>query len=1086
MSNFDEDYATDLDYTSTTLQYRADVSGTGNDVHVAWTDYNGYDGISSIYYTKSSNNGKDWSEPEKIDSGNTGVKYGLTITSNGDNVVAAWTNTYNYDIYTASSSDGGSNWDDAILVSGDTSGLNYMPEIVYNSGKFHLVWSDSTYGESLYYTYSTTGDSWADLVYLNEGATQSYSYSPVISAEGENVFVAWTDNGDYDGDGTSDYDVVWAVSNDNGETWNDVTVAIDTDTSSTYLLPSLASGSGFTYLSYQYYSGGSYDYYFAFTQDEGGSWSEQYELTNYNDDTLVAKYHRMDMIMGDKTYFAFTEETDISGGDEVDTNIYVRSTLSDDYPEDPYIKLSNNKNWEWAGELNADNSPQNWGDSGGSTTFKNALNNALEEAIDNDETIVDEYGVEMTEIIMTVGSSSKGTVGFNELTIEYDTTLFIQNEGLVNALNAVIENTDDTEAEITVKLNSETPGRVKLSDLNVLTTDADLSIDDLTFSGDLIEGSDVIISAIISNDGEGDARVTVEFSSGDELIATVNVDGVTGGETKSVSTTWRDIPAGSHSITAEIVNSVPSDSSQGAEDSVSQSISVSSASPEIDYEMEFGDMLVEGLENSWTLEISNDGEKYGEITTTLYWDDVEEEDNIIISTPQTKVDVDETKTFEGSITPTSDVDKLYILIEDSIDGILFDEEVAIDVKKLPKLVVTGIVWEDENGNELSSVSDGSIATAKISVMNQGSFDITANAEISITKSGKDLQVNFAGIVDSYGAIDLPANEETVLTFNGKHPSVTFLSGGNSDFTGFWTVELSIRDLMSKNSGEQFWDSEILTFSDSNNRIEISTPPSLAVTSFTSNSMNANEGDLLTLTVYLANEGGAAATGNINLLESGTIVSTNNFTIEGFGSTQLEIQHTLPAKYANDGEIRLKIIIDRNSVIPALGSQDILTDDSASIVVNVKGTLKENEASKSSGNTAANPIVIAAAGGVALVGAGIGYFVYSRTKSGATEAMEDPFGRGAAEQPPAMAPPVPEQPPAAAPPVPEQPPAMAPPVPEQPPAAAPPAPGETILSVAVPAGAQPGQQIQIKAPDGRVVAVTIPAGLQPGQQFQIKV
>jgi len=35
-------------------------------------------------------------------------------------------------------------------------------------------------------------------------------------------------------------------------------------------------------------------------------------------------------------------------------------------------------------------------------------------------------------------------------------------------------------------------------------------------------------------------------------------------------------------------------------------------------------------------------------------------------------------------------------------------------------------------------------------------------------------------------------------------------------------------------------------------------------------------------------------------------------------------------------------------------------------------------------------------------------------------------------------------------------------------------------------AQPGQQIQIKAPDGRVVTVAIPAGLQPGQQFQVKV
>ena len=64
--------------------------------------------------------------------------------------------------------------------------------------------------------------------------------------------------------------------------------------------------------------------------------------------------------------------------------------------------------------------------------------------------------------------------------------------------------------------------------------------------------------------------------------------------------------------------------------------------------------------------------------------------------------------------------------------------------------------------------------------------------------------------------------------------------------------------------------------------------------------------------------------------------------------------------------------------------------------------------------------------------------------------------------------------------------MAPPVPEQPPAAVPPAPEPALLTITVPAGAQPGQQIQIKAPDGRVVAVTIPAGLQEGSQFQVKI
>ena len=57
---------------------------------------------------------------------------------------------------------------------------------------------------------------------------------------------------------------------------------------------------------------------------------------------------------------------------------------------------------------------------------------------------------------------------------------------------------------------------------------------------------------------------------------------------------------------------------------------------------------------------------------------------------------------------------------------------------------------------------------------------------------------------------------------------------------------------------------------------------------------------------------------------------------------------------------------------------------------------------------------------------------------------------------------------------------------QPPAAVPPAPEPALLTITVPSGAQPGQQIQIKAPDGRVVAVTIPNGLQEGSQFQVKI
>ena len=1083
LSRINDDQETDVDSTLQTAQHRTDITATGSDVHVAWNDYDSWDGIGYVYVTSSSNNGEDWNTPEAVFADTGGPTYGVTIDSNGDNVVIAW-NTNSGDIYSVYSTNGGNSWSDAVLVD-DGTNLHYMPEILYNEGKFHLVWSDNTYLESVYYTSSSNGASWLDSIFINPEDAYSYSYSPVITADGSKLFVAWVDNGDYDGDSSSDYDIVWSVSNDNGETWEDVEIVIDTDTSTTLLLPSLASGSGFTYVTYQYYTGGSYDYYFAFSQDGGGSWSDSYEITNYDESELSAKYYKMDMLVGDKTYFAFPEETDISGGDRDDVNIYVRSTLSDDYPEDPYIKITGSKNWQWADELNRDNSPQTWNDAlgspGASKSFKDSLNEALQSAIDNEETIVDEYGVEMTEITMTVGSSSKGTVGFTELNIEYDAIVNIQTEGLVSALNRVIESADQNEAEAVLKINSMTSGKLKLTDLLVTTTDADLSLSDLSFSGDFTEGGDVIISAIVENDGEGDAEVTVEFRNGDELIATSNVEGVTGGSSKSVTTTWKDVPEGTHSITVEIVDSLPSDSSQGSEDILTQSLTIEGASPDITYTLEFDDLLVEGIDNSWTLEITNEGEKYGEISTTLYWDE-NDEDNVIETIPQTKVDIDETKLFQGDIAPTNQVEKLFILIEDAEDGVLYDEEVVIEIKKLPNLKITKIDWEDENGNVLTSFSDGSVANAKIYVMNEGSFDVNANLEISITKSGKDLQQNFGGILDNYGSVTFPGNEETIVTFNGEYPSVSFLSGGKADFTGFWNVELSIKNIVSVNSDESYWDSETLSFTDSNNRVEISTPPSLGIISFTSNSMDAQQGETLSLTVVLSNEGGASASGNINLLEGGVLKAVSNFTVDGFGTQQIQISHTLPPEY--DGDLRLKTTIDRNSVIPAVGQQDALTDDSSSIVISVTGTLKESSSSSSDGSgDTGNTLVILGAGGIVLAGVGAGYFFYSRSKSGLDDS--DPFGGVPEQQPPAMAPPVPEQPPAMAPPVPEQPPAAAPPVPEQPPAAAP-VPGETVLTVAVPQGAQPGQQVQIKAPDGRVVAVTIPAGLQPGQQFQIKV
>lgn len=45
---------------------------------------------------------------------------------------------------------------------------------------------------------------------------------------------------------------------------------------------------------------------------------------------------------------------------------------------------------------------------------------------------------------------------------------------------------------------------------------------------------------------------------------------------------------------------------------------------------------------------------------------------------------------------------------------------------------------------------------------------------------------------------------------------------------------------------------------------------------------------------------------------------------------------------------------------------------------------------------------------------------------------------------------------------------------------------TTLSLTVPDGVEPGQQLQIEAPDGRTLLVTVPEGVTAGQQLEISV
>ena len=1070
--------------------YRSDIAASGSNVYVVWSNYDYDNAQYEIRFSKSTNSGNTWSDVSIISSSsaNTINSYGPTITANGNDVYVAWqeyssdTTGFTYNIVSRHSSNSGSSWDSATTVT-DSDGTHYIPEIAYSNDVVHLTWHAYNTDGNAQYTieYASSDDdgiTWERQVLRDPSSSAAWCWFPNIATEDDNVYVVWQDD-DWDENAIYDMEVILKKSDDNGETWDEGTLLVpskDTSTSFIYMLPAVTSAGGYVYVSYQDYDGATYDHHFKFSQDSGNAWSDEYTVTDGHN----LNYAKMDLTIDEdgKTYFGYSDDTNIAEEEDEDIDVFIRASI-DGYPTNPTINLDGGSDdWDWPGEFNPDNSPVTWkdtGENGASKSFAEAIEDGLQEAIDDGDTFVDEYGVEMANITLTVTSDTDGRVGFSELKIEYMVDFIVDQDLLVTRLNSLVDGADDSETTVETKfsVSSSTNGKVILKDLKIVSAEADLEITQMDFSNSSPkEGGDLVITVHIRNTGEGDASADITWwYNSDNEIGSRTLTGIKSGNTETISITWEDIPAGNYEITASIVDSVPQDTSQGEEDTISQSINIASADPEITTEFSFDGIAVEGSEIGWSLSIKNEGDKYGNIKAYIY-ENEEDEDNLVYESPITKIDVDVTKIFSGSWLAKSGVDEFYLKIVDTDDDEILNGEgdgeyLDVSVQKLPKLTVSNIEWvdsPDEDANLITSFSDGTIAYAKIYILNEGSFDITASVEIKLTKSDKKIVPTPA-----YGAnINFNGDTETILRINGEYPKVAFNSEGQLGFTGSWIVDIKMSNIIAKNSEEQIWDSEELVFTNTNYRVDVLEPPNLSLTQFTANRVDIGEGEAVTFTIVISNDGEAEATGNVQILQGGSVVGTTSFTAPGYDSIAVTYDWSVPGNY--DGEVNLKAQIDPNSVNPPGGPSDLVSDDFQTLTLNVEGTVNVKPASESGTGTGALivPLLVFV---VLIAGLGGAYFMYRRSEPSTEET--DSFGDmgGLPEQPPAAAPP-------AAPPVPP------PPQPEQPPAAAP--PQGTLLNITVPEGAQPGQQIQIKAPDGRVVAVTIPAGMQPGTQFQVKI
>lgn len=175
-----------------------------NKIHLAWHELE--DPRRFVFYSNSDDNGTTWSAPIRVDSTlYFGGMPGFAIDSN-DNLHIAWhaqaQSGDKYAVYYSKSTNNGLNWSEPLNISTSLSDQdNLYPSVaVDHFGNPHLVWThklqtDINMGE-IYYNFSTDeGDHWGTPINISNSKSDS-CFVPTIELNSRGkAFVCYADNG---------------------------------------------------------------------------------------------------------------------------------------------------------------------------------------------------------------------------------------------------------------------------------------------------------------------------------------------------------------------------------------------------------------------------------------------------------------------------------------------------------------------------------------------------------------------------------------------------------------------------------------------------------------------------------------------------------------------------------------------------------------------------------------------------------------------------------------------------------------------------------------------------------------------------
>lgn len=276
-----QNWGSDIRLTNNTaLSYEPCISSYGSNLHILFSDERS--GFIEIYYMRSTNNGANWSNALRVSADDSYHSYSAFIYAS-NYIYAAWLDEFegDLDIYYSRSSNNGYNWSAPVSLTNGNQAQKY-PMISSTGSYVHLVYEDervSLTNTEIYYRRSTnSGVNWEFEVRLTNNSAQSWN--PHLTSEGNMVYVVFND------DRTGNHEIYFKRSTNNGVSWSsDAILTLNSASSSS---AAIAVYGIYAHLVWNDSRDGNSEIYYKFSTNSGASWGSDLRLTNNSGDSRGA------------------------------------------------------------------------------------------------------------------------------------------------------------------------------------------------------------------------------------------------------------------------------------------------------------------------------------------------------------------------------------------------------------------------------------------------------------------------------------------------------------------------------------------------------------------------------------------------------------------------------------------------------------------------------------------------------------------------------------------------------------------------------------------------------------------------------